>query len=72
MYEVMRINNKCDIFGIEKTHNNEYKIYRHDTNARAKTDAILYDDVFIWCDIKPFATLATCYKFMTSHIDELI
>ena len=72
MYEVMRINNKCDVFGIEKMYNNEYKIFKYDSNAIKKTDAILYDDVFIWCDIKPFATLATCYKFMMSHIDKLM
>ena len=72
MYEVMRINNKCDIFGIEKTHNGEYRIYKDDRSALKRTDAMLYDDVFIWCDIKPFATLTTCYKFMVSHIEELM
>lgn len=72
MYEVMRINNKCDVFGIEKMYNNEYKIFKYDSNAIKKTDAILYDDVFIWCDIKPFATFETCYKFMISHLEELM
>ena len=72
MYELMRINNKCDIFGIEKTHDEKYKIYRHDTNAIAKTDAILYDDIFIWNDIESFETLTECYKFMVSHVDDLM
>lgn len=71
MYEVMRTNNKCDVFGIE-AHNGEYRIYKDDRNALKKTDAMLYDDVFIWCDIKPFTTLTACYRFMMSHIEELM
>lgn len=72
MYEIMRINNKCDVFGIEKTHDNKYRIYKDDRNAIKKSDAILYDDFFIWRDIEPFKTLQDCYKFMVSHINDLM
>ena len=46
MFECMKINNKCDVFGIEKTNNNKYVIYKHDSNAVMKTEATLYDDLF--------------------------
>ena len=72
MFECMKINNRCDIFGIEKTSNNQYVIYRYDNNAMLKTNAVLYDDLFMWLDIEPFETLEKCYDFMTSHIDDLI
>ena len=72
MFECMKINNKCDVFGIEKTRNNQYVIYKYDSNAMLKTDAVLWDDLFLWLDIEPFETLEKCYDFMTSHIDDLM
>ena len=72
MFECMRINNKCDVFGIEKTNNNKYIIYKHDSNAVMKTEAVLYDDYFLWSDIGAFETLKDCYNFMISHIDDLM
>ena len=72
MFECMQVNNRCDIFGIEKTRNNKYIIYKHDTNALMKTNAVLYDDYFLWSDIEPFETLKECYEFMTSHINDLM
>ena len=68
----MQINNKRDIFAIEKTNNNKYIIYKHDTNACMKTDAVLYDDYFLWSEIEPFETLESCYNFMVSHINDLM
>ena len=72
MFECMKINNKCDVFGIEKMSNNQYVIYRYDNNAMLKTDAVLWDDLFLWLDIEPFETLEKCYDFMVSHIDDLM
>ena len=72
MFECMKINNKCNIYGIEKTSDNKYIIYKDDTNAIMRTNAVLYDDFFIWLDIEPFETLEKCYDFMVSHIDDLM
>lgn len=72
MFECMRIDNKRDIFNVEKTNNNKYVIFKHDTNARMKTEAVLYDDYFLWSDIGAFETLKDCYKFMVSHIEDLM
>ena len=72
MFECMQVNNRCDIFGIEKTQNNKYIIYKHDTNALMKTNAVLYDDYFLWSNIEPFETSEECYNFMVSHIDDLM
>lgn len=72
MFECMKINNRCDIFGIEKTRNNEYVIYKYDSNAMLRTSAVLWDDLFLWLDIEPFKTLEKCYDFMMSHIDDLM
>ena len=72
MFEYMKINNKCDVFGIEKTSDNQYIIYRYDSYEMLKTDAVLYDELFMWLDIEPFETLEKCYDFMMSHIDDLI
>ena len=51
MSECMQVNNKCDVFGIEKTSNNKYIIYKYDSNAMMRTNAVLYDDLFLWLDI---------------------
>lgn len=72
MFECMKINNKCNIFGIEKTSNDKYVIYKYDSNAMMRTNATLYDGLFIWLDIEPFETLEKCYDFMVSHIDDLM
>lgn len=72
MFECMQVNNKCDIFGIEKTSDNTYVIYKYDSNAMMKTNAVLWDELFMWLDIEPFETLEKCYDFMMSHIDDLI
>ena len=72
MFECMQINNKCDIFGIEKNRKSEYVIYKYDSNAMMRTNAVLYDEVFCWLEIKPFETLERCYDFMISYIDDLI
>ena len=72
MFECMKIDNKYDVFGIEKTSNNQYVIYKYDNNAMLKTNAVLYDDYMLWSDIEPFETLKECYEFMTSHINDLI
>ena len=72
MFEYMKINNRCDVFGIEKTSNNKYVIYRYDSNAMLKTNAVLYDDLFMWLEIEPFETLEKCYNFMVAYIDDLI
>ena len=72
MFECMRIDNKRDVFSIEKTNNNKYVIFKHDTNALMKTNAVLYDDYFLWLDIEPFETLECCYNFMVSRIDDLM
>ena len=72
MFECMQINNKCDIFGIEKNRKSEYVIYKYDSNAMMRTNAVLYDEVFCWLEIKPFETLERCYDFMVSYIDDLI
>ena len=72
MFECMRIDNERDVFGIEKTSNNEYVIYKYDSNAMMRTDAVLYDDLFMWLDIEPFETLEKCYDFMASYIDDLM
>lgn len=72
MYEVMKINDKCNVFGIEKTHDDKYRIYKDDRNAIKKSNAILYDDFFLWYDIEPFRTLEACYNFMTSNINDLM
>ena len=72
MFEYMKINNKCDVFGIEKTSDNKYVIYRYDSNAMMRTNAVLYDEVFCGLEIKPFETLERCYNFMISYIDDLI
>ena len=68
----MRIDNRRDIFFIEKTRNNKYVIHKHDTNACMKTDAVLYDDYFLWSNIEPFETLEDSYNFMVSHINDLM
>ena len=57
MFECMKIDNKYDVFGIEKTSNNQYVIYKYDNNAMLKTNAVLYDDYMLWSDIEPFETL---------------
>ena len=72
MFETMKINNKCDVFGIEKTSNNQYVIYRYDNNAMLKTNAVLYDEIFHWLDIEPFETLEKCYNFMVAYINDLM
>ena len=72
MFECMKINNKCDVFGIEKTSDNKYVIYRYDSNAMMRTNAVLYDDLFMWLDIGPFTSLKRCYDFMVSYIDDLM
>ena len=72
MFECMQVNNKCDIFGIEKTNNNKYVIYRYDNNAMLKTNAVLYDEIFHWLDIEPFETLEKCYNFMVAYINDLM
>ena len=72
MFECMRIDNKRDVFSIEKTNNNKYVIFKHDANALMKTNAVLYDDYFLWSDIEPFETLERCYNLMESHIDDLM
>lgn len=72
MFECMRIDNRRDIFNVEKTNNNKYVIYKHDNNAVMKTEAVLYDDYFLWLDIEPFETLENCYNFMISHINDLM
>ena len=72
MFEWMQVNNKCDVFGIEKTSNNQYVIYRYDNNAMMKTNAVLYDEIFHWLDIEPFETLERCYDFMISYINDLM
>ena len=72
MFECMRIDNKHDVFSIERTSDNKYVIFKHDTNALMKTNAVLYDNYFLWCDIEPFETLTGCYKFMVSHINDLM
>ena len=72
MFECMQVNNKCDIFGIEKASDNTYIIYKYDSNAMMRTNAVLYDDLFMWLDIEPFETLEKCYNFMISHIDDLM
>ena len=72
MFECMRIDNKRDVFSIEKTNNNKYVIFKHDANALMKTNAVLYDDYFLWSDIEPFETLERCYNFMVSHINDLM
>ena len=40
MFECMRVNNKCDIFGIEKNRKGEYVIYKYDSNAMMRTNAV--------------------------------
>ena len=72
MFETMKINNRCDVFGIEKTSNNKYIIYKYDSNAMMRTNAVLYDDLFIWLDIEPFETLEKCYDFLVSYINDLM
>ena len=72
MFECMQVNNRCDVFGIEKTSDNKYIIYRYDSNAMMRTNAVLYDDLFIWLDIKPFETLEGCYNFMVFYINDLM
>ena len=72
MFEYMKINNRCDVFGIEKTSNNQYVIYRYDSNAMMRTDAVLWDGIFPGIEIEPFETLEKCYNFMVSYINDLI
>ena len=72
MFEYMKINNKCDVFGIEKIGNNQYIIYKYDSNAMLKTNAVLYDGIFPGIEIEPFTSLEGCYDFMVSHIDDLM
>ena len=72
MFECMRIDNRRDIFNVERARNNKYVIFKHDTNALMKTNAVLYDDYFLWSDIEPFETSEDCYKFMVSHINDLM
>ena len=72
MFECMQVNNKCDIFGIEKTSDNKYVIYKYDSNAMMRTNAVLYDDLFMWLDIEPFETLEGCYEFLASYINDLM
>ena len=57
MFECMQVNNKSDVFSIEKTSDNKYVIYKHDTNALMKSNAVVYDYYFLWLDIEPFETL---------------
>ena len=72
MFECMQINNKCNIFGVEKTRDNKYIIYKYDSNAMMRTNAVLWDDLFLWLDIEPFETLEGCYNFMVSYINDLM
>ena len=72
MFKYMKINNKCDVFGIEKTSDNKYVIYRYDSNAMMRTNAVLYDGIFPGIEIEPFETLEKCYNFMVSYIDDLM
>ena len=72
MFECMQINNKCDVFGIEKTNNNKYVIYKYDSNAMMRTDAVLYDSIFPGIEIEPFTSLKKCYNFMASYINDLM
>ena len=72
MFECMRVNNKCDIFGIEKNRKGEYVIYKYDSNAMMKTDAVLWDGIFPGIEIEPFTSLKRCYNFMVSYINDLI
>lgn len=72
MFECMKINNKCDIFGIEKTSNNTYVIYKYDSNAMMRTNAVLHDEIFLWLEIEPFTSLERCYNFMVSYINDLM
>lgn len=72
MFEYMQVNNKCDVFGIEKTNNNQYVIYKYDGSAMMRTNAVLYDDIFMWLEIEPFTSLEKCYDFMVSHINDLM
>ena len=72
MFECMQINNKCDVFGIEKTSDDTYVIYKYDSNAMMRTNAVLYDDLFMWLEIEPFETLEGCYDFMVSYINDLM
>ena len=72
MFECMKINNKCDVFGIEKTRDNKYVIYKYDSNAMMRTDAVLYDEIFHWLEIEPFTSLERCYDFMVSYINDLM
>ena len=72
MFECMQVNNKCDVFGIEKTSNDKYVIYKYDSNAMMRTDAVLYDGIFPGIEIEPFETLEKCYDFMVAYINDLI
>ena len=72
MFECMQINNRCDIFGIEKNRKGKYVIYKYDSNAMMRTDAVLYDEVFCWLEIEPFETLEKCYDFMVDYINDLM
>lgn len=72
MFEFMQVNNKCDVFGIEKTRDNQYVIYKYDNSAMMRTDAVLYDNIFMWLEIEPFTSLERCYDFMVSHINDLM
>ena len=72
MFECMQVNNKCDIFGIEKTSNNTYVIYKYDSNAMMRTNAVLYDEIFCWLEIEPFESLERCYNFMVAYINDLM
>ena len=70
--ECLNINNKCNIFGIEKNRKGEYVIYKYDSNAMMKTDAVLWDEIFMWLEIEPFTSLKRCYDFMVSYINDLM
>ena len=72
MFECMKINNRCDVFGIEKTRDNKYIIYKYDSNAMMRTDAVLWDGIFPGIEIEPFETLKGCYNFMISYINDLM
>ena len=72
MFETMKINNRCDVFGIEKTSDNKYIIYKYDSNAMMRTNAILWDGIFPGIEIEPFKTLEKCYDFMVSYLNDLM
>lgn len=66
---VVEANSK--VFYISKSINRygiiTYKIMRQEPWYR--TDAILYDDVFLWINIKPFISWVQAYNFIKENIN---